>query len=882
MRAGEDRTVLRLKPEHIGSFCIAFAAAVLVADALLQANVVVPLAYVVPIALSVWTRSRAVLWTLTAVALAATWGMHFWGPQPLEATGATLSLLNRGLVSAVLALQALHIHGRIAIEQARVGNETLLQQQAAEVEEVNEELLQREEEIVRQNEELQSQTEELERQTEELRVTNEELAARERSLEQLLELSRSLTADLTRGQIMEKVCEAIGVLTDGAAAAILERRGNEVVISCHHGFGPGGPQGDRLPLADSFASIILSMGATGYLEDVNLRPELVIPMPKEGEPFRAVLSAPLRMQGKAVGMVELYSPQPRSWDAAQVTIVESLAAQLAISLQNIDLVEAIRQERRRFEAAFRTVPFGLAVTDDPEGTTVQLNPAASTMLGIPLGENVAVGTAAGARLRRSVTRNRVPVDPSDLPLARALRGEEVMADELEFAVAKDALSLLCCAAPILDGQGSVVGAVSAFADITELKSVQRELEIRRREAEEASVRKTRFLAAVSHDIRTPANAINLMAELIRRASVTPQLAQEMPDLAERLQANTRSLMELVSDVLDVARFDSGKIELIESEFSLADLIADECRQVRPLADDKGIQLVMEPMERPIWLHTDRVKLGRVLGNLLGNAVKFTAKGTVRVSAGFRSSNDRSVVVRVEDTGIGIADESLPRIFDEFAQLHNPERDRSKGTGLGLTICKRLVEVMGGEITVESTINSGSSFQVVLPPSCVALRLDATSGSAKLEPTKPARLPDNPGERLNLSVLIVEDHTSSRDGTARLLRQEGARIIEAKNGREALDALSRCAPDVVLLDMMLPDMDGREVLRRLQAQPPPGLKGVLVLTGDLTAERLAEVKQYGADALIGKPVDVSKLIEALADYQTTRGGQGGNPDGMAMG
>ncbi|MEX0713269.1 MAG: ATP-binding protein [Pirellulales bacterium] len=841
-------------------------AATATADVLLPSSVVVAVLFTLPLIVCGGVGSTGMLWSMTAAVLTLTFVDYFAGVSSTQAALEWAAVVNRSLAAFLLLLVASMVHLRITSEASLRLQQRTLEAQNAELEELNEELSQREEEIVRQNEELQSQTEELERQTEELRVTNEDLAGRERTLEQLLELSRSLTAEMPRSELLDKICETLGLLTTSLASAVLERRGHELAVICHHGFGPEGLRSQVLPYAQSFSSLILSMGQTGYLADLGQRPELVIPQPKEGDALRSALATPLKVHGRSVGTIEIYSAEPRVWDDSQVAMLESLAAQTAISLHNRELLEAIQQERRRFEAAFRTAPFGLLVTDDPQGDAVHLNPAAAAMLGVPLGENIAASTPTGSRLRRSIFRGHEPVSAEQLPLARALAGEEVHGEEFDVRLPKapsGGLVVLCSAAPIYDGQGRIAGAVAAFADITTHKSLLRELELRRREAEEASVRKTRFLAAVSHDIRTPANAISLMAELIRRSAANPQLVQEIPELAQRLQANTLSLMELVSDVLDVARFDSGKVELVETEFALAELIADECGQVAPLAQDKGIRLVFEPAERPIWLHADRVKLGRILGNLLSNAIKFTQSGSVQVSMGSGPPPEREVEVLVSDTGVGIAPEHLTLIFDEFAQLHNPERDRSKGTGLGLAICKRLIEVMGGSISVQSTLDQGSTFRIALPASCVAIRLAASYGAPGRE-TKPPL----PGQRsgLNLRILLVEDHATTREGTGQILRQEGATVVEVPNGRSALEALEQCSHDVVLLDMMLPDMDGREVLKAIQDDPPPGLKGVVVLTGDLTQERLAEVKNLGADGLIGKPIDVRKMLAALEAYQ----------------
>jgi two-component system sensor histidine kinase EvgS len=278
--------------------------------------------------------------------------------------------------------------------------------------------------------------------------------------------------------------------------------------------------------------------------------------------------------------------------------------------------------------------------------------------------------------------------------------------------------------------GKLSGAVSSFVDITQLKQLQRELETRRREAEEANVRKTRFLAAASHDIRTPANAISLLAELLRRTADSPSMASEIPQLAEELRQSATSLVTLVSNVLDVTRFDTDKLELHETEFPLPRLLEEEARQVLPLAHAKGLTLHVEPADESLWLRADRIKLGRVLGNLLGNAIKFTDKGGIRLATQ-RNGNDgdagADVAISVTDTGIGVAPEHQLHIFDEFWQLSDPQR--SKGSGLGLSISKRLIEAMGGTIAVTSEAGKGSTFTITLPTDSIIPRPDRDADGA---------------------------------------------------------------------------------------------------------------------------------------------------------
>lgn len=574
-------------------------------DFLTPANLIASVLYVVPLAFAGITRSRRLLLTIFLVAELFNVLAYLIGVAPIYGTAAIV-MTNRGLAAVALLTTVAALLSWINDERVVESQRTSLSEQNRELEAINEELGQREEEIVRQNEELQSQTEELERQGEELRVTNDELAAREKTLEQLLELSRSLTAELSHGDMLKKICEALGAMTPGLASAVCERRGDRVHIVCDHGFGPNGPAALDYPYGGSFTALVIASGQSAYLEDTGLRPDLSVPRPADGEPFRSLLAAPLRVGGRCTGTVEVYTREKHAWTDAETALVDSIAAQASISLQNVGLIEALRQERQRFEAAFRTAPFGLVAATDPAGKEVHLNPAAALVFGVPVGENVAPHTPAGSRLRRALFGPSGPVSEDHWPLGRALAGEEVAGEELELVLSGGKRHvLLSSAAPVFGAGGSVEGAVWAFADVTALKQLQRELDLRRREAEEGSVRKTRFLASVSHDIRTPVNAINLMAEVIRRAVDNPALAPQVPHLAQRLQANALALTELVSDVLDVARFDVGKVELQESEFAVNELLAEEHRQLLPLAADKGLALDLDLPDRPLWVRTDR-------------------------------------------------------------------------------------------------------------------------------------------------------------------------------------------------------------------------------------------------------------------------------------
>jgi len=244
-----------------------------------------------------------------------------------------------------------------------------------------------------------------------------------------------------------------------------------------------------------------------------------------------------------------------------------------------------------------------------------------------------------------------------------------------------------------------------------------ELDVRRQIAEESSNNKSRLLASVSHDIRSPLSAITLMAHILRQSADDPAMADNIPRLAQRLQANALSAAELVSEVLDMSSFDTGQVELHDSEFLLNDLFEEQCNGLSPLAEAKGLTLKADPASETLWIRTDRLKLARVISNLVSNAIKFTGTGEVALSA--ELAPDGSPRINVRDTGIGIAHEDLERVFDEFSRLHDPGHHRATGWGLGLAICRRLTNLMGGEISVSSELGRGSTFTVALPASCVA-------------------------------------------------------------------------------------------------------------------------------------------------------------------
>jgi PAS domain S-box-containing protein len=376
------------------------------------------------------------------------------------------------------------------------------------------------------------------------------------------------------------------------------------------------------------------------------------------------------------------------------------------------------------------------------------------------------------------------------------------------------------------------------------------------EMRDASVQKSRFLSAVSHDLRTPANAITLLSSLIRKETEQANGGDRarLLERCRRLEAASSSFADLLSDLLEIGSFDSGQKKLREEDFALADVI-DECLETcATAAREKGLRLRVRWDVRPPVVRGDRTEFGRVLLNLVSNAVKFTQRGFVKVEV--CRASDGSLEIGVRDTGPGIPAEHISSVFSEFFQVQNDERDRTKGSGLGLAISRRIMQALGGSLRVESRVGVGSLFTATLPAERVLF--DASPAGERPAPSTPAAdLLTNGG-----SVLIIDDDATTREALLELLQEEGYEVLTASGGEEGVEAARRHRPDLLLLDMMMPGIDGVEVIRRIRSEPELQRVRIIALTGDVTRARLQNVFDAGADRFIAKPFRIPELLDSV--------------------
>ena len=403
-------------------------------------------------------------------------------------------------------------------------------------------------------------------------------------------------------------------------------------------------------------------------------------------------------------------------------------------------------------------------------------------------------------------------------------------------------------------------------EITERERLEASLRVAKEEAKIASRTKSEFLARMSHEIRTPMNAILGMSELL----IETPLNADQKDYIHTLQGSGELLLSIINDILDFSKIEAGQIQLEATPFNLVDLVQEAAQIMTPHAHEKGLGLAcwVAPGVYPHRIG-DTTRLRQILLNLLGNAVKFTARGAVAIEVAGVGELGASETLRfsVRDTGIGIAPEQHIAVFESFFQADAAITRKYGGSGLGLAICKRLVELMGGQIGLNSEPGRGSEFfftvdfvHAASPPDQVTVVLEPASLRSRLPPLPSAR------------ILLVEDSAANRKVIQKFLRDSPLTIIEAVDGREAVAKATAEPFDLILMDVEMPEMDGLEATRRIRAwERETGAQPVIIatLTAHAFDEHREQCRDAGCDAFLTKPVRKGELWRALGELLVAR-------------
>jgi PAS domain S-box-containing protein len=513
-----------------------------------------------------------------------------------------------------------------------------------------------------------------------------------------------------------------------------------------------------------------------------------------------------------------------------------------------DALRAASDQEQRFRDLIDLAPFGYVMHRN--GQVLMVNRAAAAASGLDSTEQVngmSIYDLLPAQQREFASTRVAAVE-------NALPGSEAPAEyRFKSKRGRDRLvEALTLPLTLADGPALL----TVMRDVTRERQTTAALAVAKEQAEAASQAKSQFLANMSHEIRTPLNGVLGMADLLQ----TTALGEEQRRYCNAIESSGRALRDLIGNILDLAKIEAGKVELEREDFELNRLLEELVAAYRELAAARG-STFQATFDLPEYarLAGDSLRLRQVLTNLLGNAIKFTENGWIELAAqalAFRPGDARRWVrFTVRDSGIGMSGETVGRLFQPFNQADSSTTRQYGGTGLGLTIAKHLVTLMGGTISVESTPGAGSEFCVELPFESVHIPDRAVS------PDMPAQAVDSP-----LAVLLVEDNEINQDVACAMLRKAGHRVEVAADGAEGLNKYLKGHFDVVLMDCQMPIMDGFETTRRIRAHETAtgaARMPIVALTANAMSGDRERCMAAGMDDFLPKPFDSAALLAALS-------------------
>jgi len=680
------------------------------------------------------------------------------------------------------------------------------------------------------------------------------LAAEQQRGDELKALHNTLsdiTAELELSSLLKIIVErAAGLMNaTGGELGLIDEDKQEIRIVVSHNLGKDFV-GSRQGIDEGVMGTVVRTGKPQVIDDYRAW-ENGLP---EYSSIRASLAAPLKVGGRLIGVFTTASTEPdRKFGQADMHLLTMFARQAAIAIENARLFDQaqreiserrkieqeIRHQKEYFEALFVNNPVAV-VTADLEGTIVSWNPMAEKLfdygpdevIGVNIDEVVAKDAAFKSE-GQAYTKEVIEVGRVQTTTKRTRRDGSLVDVEL-------------LALPVIVADDTV-GFIAIYHDISERMRIEEELRQSKEAAEAASEAKSTFLANMSHELRTPLNAIIGFTRLVKRRS-KESLQKKQLDNLDKVLGSADHLLQLINAILDLSKIEAGRVDVHLTKFSIEKLVEMCLQTVRPLEKSDQLQLTKEIETSLPEICTDEDKLRQILINLLGNAIKFTQEGSVTVSAK-RQEND--LILAVVDTGVGIPESALERIFEEFQQVDTSTTRKYGGTGLGLPISRHLAHLLGGEIHVESTIGDGSTFTVRIP-------LCFPVSDSDVAPGTPKDKDDDPQEHLPL-LLAIDDDPNMIYLLKENLTEAGYRVSVASSGKKGLEKARKLQPSAIILDILMPHESGWTILGALKADPVTSDIPVIVLSIVDDKDRGYRLGAY--DYLV-KPFDRDDLMRVI--------------------
>ena len=653
---------------------------------------------------------------------------------------------------------------------------------------------------------------------------NSILNARKRELgivaegERLLDENRTLSAELTG---------AVRLLVDGAKQDI-----GKASLEA------GSVQ--RFSLGIVIAAVALSLTSSTLIVWLYVGRNLTARLTALSDSMLAIASGNLKASIPAEGADELGRM------AQALTVFRNTA----IEVEEANLRE-IREARRRLTDAIESISEGFSLYD-ADHRLVLCNSHYRNLLYPGLEEVITPGTPFETIVRRAAERGLVRDANGRIDAwvtERVAQHQSPRGPHLQQRA--DGMWIQINERRTEDG-----GTVAVYTDITELKRREEELEFARDTAQQATAAKSQFLANMSHELRTPLNAIIGITEMVLDDSRAFG-REDQVESHERILRAGRHLLALINDILDLSKIEAGKMALSIESCALASLVEDVATTIRPLAAKNGNHVVVEYPADVGFIRADPIRVRQMLLNLASNATKFTERGLITIAVTRQHDAGLEwVTIRVSDTGIGLSADQMATLFQEFTQADVSTTRKYGGTGLGLAISRRLCRMMGGDITVESALEQGSTFTIRLPADAKSADEEAVRSTPVPTTVLPALVPSGGASR---PVLVIDDDPTVRHLMERFLATEGFSVVTASGGIEGLRSAREARPAAITLDVIMPDLDGWTVLAALKGDPE--LADIPVILVSILDE---QTKGYslGATDYMVKPIDRERLAGTL--------------------
>jgi PAS domain S-box-containing protein len=715
-------------------------------------------------------------------------------------------------------------------------------------------------------------------------------------LTSIVKASQAISGEIVLPELLRKLIYIVVENAGAEKGVLISRQGDKLVVEAWYARGQGEVLPEPIPI-DNYpevsSAIVYYVSRTG--EQVVLNNAV-----KEGmfthdayvmtQKPQSILCLPILRHSDLTGILYLENNQtPGAFTPDRMEILALLASQAAISLENARFYKKVEDSEQKYRSLYENAVEGIFQTT-PDGRLITANPAMVRMAGFDSAQEL---IAAVTNLATEAY-----INPDDRATFLRLLGEagqvigfetqlyrkdKTPKDKTPFWVAVSARS-------VRDEQGNVLYFEGSLVDITARKQTE-EAERKRQLAEDANRAKSTFLANMSHELRTPLNAILGFAQLMAR---NPQIPAEEQDNLSIIQRSGEHLLTLINNVLDLSKIEAGRMLVNKTNVDLYQLLDDIANMFRLRAEEKHLRLLLERApDLPGCIKADEVKLRQVLINLLGNAIKFTKEGTVSVrvfelhelkngdtsqTPKLINSQTHTLRFEIEDTGSGIASEDLDNLFEAFVQTKTG-RTKPEGTGLGLPLSRKLVQLMGGDLRVKSEVGCGTTvtFEICVRSITGAgvTRQRSTRRAIALEPGQP-----------RYRLLIVDDQADNRAVLVKLLSLFDFALREAENGQEAIEIWDQWQPHLIWLDLRMPMLDGYEATKRIRNEEL-SMKNknlselvthnsqlvtptvIIAVTAASFEEERAKVFAAGCDDVISKPFHEREVFDSLHKHLGVR-------------